>query len=271
MIQHSVISDDKRFDGVAVRNVEVTIRDNDTPGVYVTEVAITGNEGAHTAGNEDRRSIVIEGHHVNANLIPGDSSPAAAGSQDYTGLLDIVQIALAMEPNLGAGNFIYLDLVLNLKSSRAMTLVNLNLADSRFEAFDEASIIQIDDDTFVLGRVKFSDADWDLPIQVGLRAYDDSTREDPATAVVKFACSQLSQAVCGQHTDENPTPYPIPNLRSGPGLLDVEVIDDDSAGVVPIESDGSTLVVTCSPAPCVPSALDPNDTYTLRLTKQPVR
>ena len=38
-VSHSVISTDARFDGTLVRNVEVTVRDNDTPGVYVAEVA----------------------------------------------------------------------------------------------------------------------------------------------------------------------------------------------------------------------------------------
>ena len=38
----------------AVRNVEVTVHDNDTPGVYVTQIA----PGTTT---EDKRTLVIEG------------------------------------------------------------------------------------------------------------------------------------------------------------------------------------------------------------------
>ena len=38
VLQHTVLSADDLDDGLAVRNVEVQIRDNDTPGVYVTEV-----------------------------------------------------------------------------------------------------------------------------------------------------------------------------------------------------------------------------------------
>ena len=43
-----------KFDQVQVRNVEVMVRDNDTPGIYVIQVAPGTSE-------EDQRSIVIEG------------------------------------------------------------------------------------------------------------------------------------------------------------------------------------------------------------------
>ena len=44
-VSHSVISTDARYDGTLVRNVEVTVRDDDTPGVFVPQV---------TAGHVDR-------------------------------------------------------------------------------------------------------------------------------------------------------------------------------------------------------------------------
>ena len=53
----AVISKDARYDGTAVRNVEVTVRDNDTPGVYVVEVG-------HGTTIEDRRTVVIEGDGI---------------------------------------------------------------------------------------------------------------------------------------------------------------------------------------------------------------
>ena len=52
--QHSVISNDPRFDAADVRNVEVAVHDNDTPGVYVTQV----RSGTSI---EDGRTTVIEG------------------------------------------------------------------------------------------------------------------------------------------------------------------------------------------------------------------
>ena len=55
VINHSVISTDARFDGTLVRNVEVTVRDNDTPGVEVEQV----QPGTSI---DDDRTVVIEGN-----------------------------------------------------------------------------------------------------------------------------------------------------------------------------------------------------------------
>jgi len=269
VIQHSVLSADARFDGVAVRNVEALIRDNDTPGIYVTQVEILGNEGAHTAGVEDQRTIVIEGKCIGQNLIPGNESFCAA-NQDYTGLLDIILVELAKE--LESGQVVVVDLILDEESAKAVTLVNLN-GDSRFVPLGTPVLVDAAKGLWRLGTLTFDDTNWNVPVQVGVRAYNDISREDPAIAVIAFQCAQASFAVCGQYNDDpndaipdNPSPYPFPNLRSGPGLLDIEVIDDETPGGVPIESGGSTLVVSCSPAPCVPLT---NDEYTLRLTRQP--
>ncbi len=84
VMQHSVISDNAAYDGVAVRNVEVTLRDNDTPGMYVTEVA----PGTST---EDGRTLVIEGHSVAGDLV-------APAGPDYTGLTDEILLELARAP-----------------------------------------------------------------------------------------------------------------------------------------------------------------------------
>src|SRR5262249_31759384 len=52
--QHSVISGDANFDGVDVRNVEVTVHDDDTPGISIKQV----QKGTTI---EDGRTLVIEG------------------------------------------------------------------------------------------------------------------------------------------------------------------------------------------------------------------
>ena len=54
-----MISTDARFDGTLVRNVEVTVRDNDTPGVLVQEI-----QPGTTI--EDGRTVVIEGNATTA-------------------------------------------------------------------------------------------------------------------------------------------------------------------------------------------------------------
>ena len=102
--QHSVISDDARFDAADVRNVEVTVRDNDTPGVYVTEVA----PGTTT---EDRRTLVIE----------GDST---------TQLTDEVLVQLAKAPEVG--DAIVVKLNLDADSDQQISLLNPT-GDTRFD------------------------------------------------------------------------------------------------------------------------------------------
>ena len=61
--------------------------------------------------------------------------------------------------------------------------------------------------------------------------------------------------------------YVFPNLRSGPGLLDVEVIDDETAGAVTLESGGSTLLIVDDLATGADETVQ--DDYTIRLTKRP--
>ncbi len=84
VVQHSVIApDDEQIDGLAVQNLEVTVRDNDTPGIYVTEVD-------PVTGEEDRRTVVIEG----TDYIGG---PTAA----ETRLDDVILVELANDPGDG--------------------------------------------------------------------------------------------------------------------------------------------------------------------------
>jgi hypothetical protein len=66
----------------------------------------------------------------------------------------------------------------------------------------------------------------------------------------------------------NPTAtFQFPNLRSGPGITAVTVIDNDTAGVVVRESGTDTIVVKCGDATC--SIPGDTDDYWLRLTKRP--
>ena len=80
--QHTVISADTAFNGVDVRNVEVTVRDNDTPGILVTEIELGSYNPLTKIGTEDARSLVIEGDNV-------------------TQLTDEILLQLATAPELG--------------------------------------------------------------------------------------------------------------------------------------------------------------------------
>src|SRR5262249_49267302 len=82
--QHSVISADARFDGVDVRDVDVTVHDNDTPGVSVTQVK------AGTSIEDD-----------NTQVIEGDAT---------TGLSDQVLVQLTQAPAPNKTVVVYLDL-----------------------------------------------------------------------------------------------------------------------------------------------------------------
>ncbi|MFZ1411071.1 MAG: hypothetical protein WAS07_06420, partial [Micropruina sp.] len=229
VLQHTVLSADARYDGLAVRNVEVQLRDNDTPGVYVTEV----EPGTSV---EDGRTLVIE----------GKNDPAVGGA--YTGLNDEVLVQLAMDP--GAGVTIVVKLNLDLDSAAAISLYS---ADPRWDAVAQTI-------TFTGGAL----GNWDDAVRLLVKARDDFRREDPQVAVVGFAC--FSAISCGTSSA-----YRIPNLRSGTGLLDVEVIDDETPDLVTIETGGSTIVIDDDPATGIDESTLPTsqDSYTIRLTKRP--
>src|SRR5207247_5928992 len=110
---------------------------------------------------------------------------------------------------------------------------------------------------------------WQTPVRIHVNARDDAKREDPQIATIQFTCDASAASVCGVYdATTNPTAtFEFPNLRSGPGRTDVEVIDNETAGVVTIASGTSTVVVKCGNALCtIPG---PTDDYTLRLTKPP--
>ncbi|WP_206521912.1 hypothetical protein [Mesorhizobium sp. M7A.F.Ca.CA.004.04.1.1] len=232
VVQHSVISDTSGvapallaaaypngdpFDAADVRNVEVDLRDNDTPGIYVTEVT----PGTNT---EDGRSLVIEGNAT-------------------TKLNDELLVQLAKAPD--AGDTIVVKLYVNEFSDENIMIYDVddpNGLDNRmFKGADG------------YWRITFDSGNWNDAVRVGIEARDDIPREDPHTAAIFF---QLDQALT---VDANHN-YVFPNLRSGPGYVDIDVIDNDSAGAVVLESEGNTLLNG-----------DGSDTddYTIRLTKAP--
>ena len=64
---------------------------------------------------------------------------------------------------------------------------------------------------------------------------DNDRRQDPRTAVIEFECGSL--ATCGAGTRT------FPSLYAPPARVAVEVLDDETAGAVVLESGGGTLVV----------------------------
>ena len=90
----------------------MTIRDNDTPGLLITEVT----PGTST---QDDASLVIE----------GKNDPAAGGA--YTGRNDEILVHLATDP--GAGVTVVVGLILDAASAQA---VIVSSADPRWNAAD---------------------------------------------------------------------------------------------------------------------------------------
>jgi len=218
VVNNSVISGDAAFDAADVRNVEVDVRDNDTPGVYVLQV----EPGTSV---EDGRTLVIEG------------TPT-------TRLVDELLVQLAKQPDLADQIVVQLDLDRYEGTEEQIRLIDV-LSDPRFDP--------------IARTITFTSANWDNPVRVGIEAWDDSRREDPATAVIFFSRDDA--------TIDLDDDYIFPNLRSGIGAQDIEVIDNETAGAVVLESGGTTLLVPDDLA-TVPDETETDD-YTIRLTKKP--
>jgi hypothetical protein len=217
-VSHSVISADARYDGTLVRNVEVTVRDDDTPGVFVLEV-----QPGTTTG--DNRTVVIE----------GDAT---------TRLVDELLVQLAAAPALNT--IVVVHLVLDAASEAAISISRGDASDTRYDPVAR---------TITFTRNATTN-DWDDPVRLRITPRDDDRRQDPRTAVIEFT----------RHSSTTDTAYHFPPdcpgtscLYSPPTRIAVEVLDDETAGAVVLESAGATLVVFGGAT----------DDYFLRLQKQP--
>jgi Ca2+-binding RTX toxin-like protein len=175
----------------------------------------------------------------------------------YTGLDDEILVQLAREPD--ANDIIRVKVVLDDDSQQALTISSL---DPRFDAWTvgDSTYYTIVFDGSIAG-------DWESPVRIVIQARDDAKREDPQTAVLSFQRDDDDADADLLKTTDPDGDYPFPNLRSGLGLQDVEVIDDETAGMVLLESGIQTVVTKCGNLACtIPG---PTDDYFIRLTRQP--
>ncbi len=248
VVQHSVIAQDKiadaEFHGAAVRQVNVRVYDNDTPGVYVTHVespAInpTSPEAVACVANAldctlDDRGIVIEG----------------PPSQQLT---DQVLVQLAKDP--GAGVTITVRITMDADSQRILQIddaaaeLALGARWTKFTAPDGGTYYEL---TFLGG----AGGNWDIPVRLILQARNNSDPGDPTTAVINGGQGGIITSS-----------YKFPNLRSGAQRTDVLVYDDETAQVVTIPTGTDTVVVKCGNTLCSVPGL--TDGYWIRLTSQP--
>jgi Ca2+-binding RTX toxin-like protein len=191
-ISHSTLSADADFDALAIRNVEVTVLDDDQPDVLLLQ----------TAG----RTRVLEG---DLTTVPTQ------------GIRDTYDIVLSKVP---AGT----------------VTVTLQFDDQRLVLSSADPLGRFNPATHT---VTFTAGNWNQPVTVVVAAVEDNRRQDPQISVVRHVVTSTDSA------------FVVPDR-----LLGVEVLDDDTPGVLVTESDGSTLVIAGDPA---------GDTYTVRLTKQP--
>ena len=198
VISHSVISDDPNFDDAVVRNVEVTVHDDDQPSIQVIEVD-------PLTGNQDNTTVVVEGTAI-------------------TQLTDGFDVRLSITPTGPVT-------LLLTPSNDRVVLSGTGL-------------------TAVAGgyRLILSST---TAVRITVTAVDDLVRQDPRTTAITV--SVVPDETADEYDDAPPT------------RVDALVVDDDTAGVVVVESDGSTKVVAGTTA----GGPGPGDSYRIRLTLKP--
>ena len=222
-IQHAVIAGPSDYSNAAIRNVEVTVRDNDTPGVQVFQIQAGSYNVKSRTFVEDGRTLVVEG-------------------TSQTRISDQVLVQLSRPP--AAGKVVVVDLGLSAESDEQVRLSN-PLNDVRMKE--------------VSGRwqITYSATDWSRAVLIGIEARDDARKEDPAVAVINFTRNAAT-------TD---AAYVFPNFRAGPQSLTVEVIDNDTAGVLTLQSNNNTLLIGGTDR--TQGTTELRDGYGIRLTQQP--
>ena len=197
----------------------MSLRDNDTPGVYVTQVV-------PTTSSEDNRTIAIEGSIYNG--------------VDYTGLDDQLLVQLQKDPGVAT---IRIKITMDAATQKQVILTS---ADPRFKTWTHFDANPLR--SFTYYTIDFDTTNWNAPVVIDVKAYDDGDNEDPFTAVVRFdrdnsaatndfTCLPVNPATLGDvedvdyrgcnidhdgsgvgvATDDPNETYVFPNLRSGPG------------------------------------------------------
>ena len=235
-ISHSVLSADPYFNHAIVRNVEVLVRDNDQPGIIVTQLDPTTAGGLAKYGNHqaDNASIVLEG-----TLVPPDAPPA-------TGVQDLYAVELAKAPTSGI-----VRVAIKLGDSEAV----LSSADGRFHTVTAPTA----NDPGVY-YVEFTSANWNSPVLITVSARYDSAPEDPHNTTITHS---IDLANTTDTPDVNGRSYnvtPVVEQR-----VYTRVIDDENSGVFQLETAGTTLVSAGSSQ----DGHGSGDSYTQRLTHAP--
>ncbi|MDQ0612685.1 hypothetical protein QF046_000326 [Microbacterium sp. W4I4] len=219
VVQHSVIAADPiadaEFDGATVRQVNVRVYDDDTPGVYVSHVEPSAScTAVHATCVLDDRGVVIEGSTT-------------------TQRTDQVLVQLAKDPG---GLTITVRISMDAASQRILQILDPGLGASRWTKVTDPAL-----GTWYL--LTFDSTNWDDPVLLTLQARSNPEPGDPTTAVISWGQEFATSA------------YRFPNLRSGVQRSDVLVYDDEAAQVVTVPTGTDTVVVQCGDTACTTPGL----------------
>lgn len=201
------------LDALNINNVEVTVYDDDKPGLIVTQLN-RGSPADPSTDIEDTETLVYEG--------------------DTEG--DYYQVSLTKEPDAGETVTVRLD----------SDFGQIDLAADDPETPARLNVVPTAGGDAAHYTLTFDDGNWNDPFKIKVTADDDGDTEKQLRAVVTHSVS--SNTAGGEFADV-----------SGTTEVDVDVRDNDSAGIIVKQTNGSTLV----------SEELGGDEYTVELTQEP--
>ncbi|WP_371054953.1 matrixin family metalloprotease [Rhodosalinus sp. K401] len=157
-----------------------------------------------------------------------------------TGLADQMLVRLSKAPT----DTVVVKLGLDLEADQE---IKLSSTDSRVFTGADGEL-----------RIAFEPGDWDDYVVIDVEARNDARVEDPDGVAISV---ERDDALT---LDAD---YVFPNLRSGPSLFEVNVLDDDTAGALVQESGGDTQLIRDDLD--TPADETVGDSYTVRLTGAP--
>ncbi len=165
---HSVISQDANFDAAIVRNVEVTIHDNDLADVFV---------------------VPVDPNTLN----PDGDTKVLEGATPTTEVVDVYKIQLAIAP--AAGETVTVTITPSLIDGQARVCLTSTDGLSRFASADASCPA-----AGTTYTVQFTLANWNIPLYVTVHARDDFARQDAQNVTLTHTVSSSGGGVGAKYT-----------------------------------------------------------------------
>ncbi|HEY3484536.1 MAG TPA: hypothetical protein VGK49_04085, partial [Ilumatobacteraceae bacterium] len=226
---------DHCFDDAVVRNVEVTVYDNDQPGLFITQLD-------PDTLDPDISTVALEGW--------GTAVVGPAG-HPVTEQHDAYSIVLATAP---VGTVVVSITLSDLFPDPIR--VCLTSSDVRFSASPSFTDPTNCSPTLTTYTVTFDSTNWFKAVIIEVHGRNDFAPQDPHNTTLTHVISGASTDVAYKTV--------VPTILE---RLDAFIIDDENSGVFVLESNGRTLVVACGNAECSVPGL--GDNYKIRLNSPP--